>query len=235
MRQNCHDLPIEELGTRIRLYNRLQRERIKTVGGVLRLLRRGRECFRREGSRSVLAVEYSVQDILEGLEKIGCMPDDLPLGIDVRTQSKRIAWIIQTQRDNGSWYDDLDTTTAALISVVREQDAGRDVLHKDRLAQGIAWLENRTLFTDDASLTYAITRTLAEYNKHTLPIPPLDTTYFEGKHDTDNLSELRLIALINGDAIKINKYPMRPENRLGATYTYTEIAWMAVGKPITDQ
>ncbi|MEM6528534.1 MAG: DNA-directed RNA polymerase subunit alpha C-terminal domain-containing protein, partial [Chloroflexota bacterium] len=220
---------LEELDLSVRVYYSLRRAGIASIKDLFYLLYAGRRAaapVRNFG-------EAALHRTLEALENKHCLPDDLPPDVDVRTQENRIHWLVATQQDNGSWFNHVEITTAALLAMIRTPGVVDDV----RLDTGIIWLQQNQPEVEGSLLTYAVERVIAEFEQTVLPecpfplpesVPP---AYIPGH--AGNLEDLRRIALIQGQAVKFDPGydPHRPEHRLGPIYTYTEIAWMAVGKP----
>ncbi|MEO0563667.1 MAG: DNA-directed RNA polymerase subunit alpha C-terminal domain-containing protein, partial [Chloroflexota bacterium] len=90
---DCVEMPIETLGFLVRAYNHLRRDGIHTVDKLIERLRTGRASLKYTRNLGELGLVH----VLATLEAHGCLPDDLPLDVDIRTQEKRMAWVLATQ------------------------------------------------------------------------------------------------------------------------------------------
>lgn len=227
----CDDIDISELDIHVRPYNMLKLSGVSKVKDILSLLQKGRA----ELSASARIGEETLQQLLEKLEQRGCLPENLPPEVDIRTQTKKLSWLARTQLDNGSWYNELEITVAALLSAVRANNHGNALIDQSRIIKGINWVAANKSHRDDPTLQYAYARLLTEINKQAVADCPFDRNlYSNNSLIATNLEELRRIALVRGNATK--RHPVyfvgHPNGMgLGPMYILEEIAWMSVSPP----
>ena len=164
--EDCQARKIEELDIYIRAYNNLLRANVLTFGDLLSIFRKGRTAINKIRNFG----EFALQQSLENLEIMGCLPEDLPLDVDVRTQAKRLRWLKNSQAVNGSWFNNPEITIAALLSAVRAPQT----LSKENMEKGFNWIRQMRLDIEDSILIYALDRTLAEYNSTLIPECPFN-------------------------------------------------------------
>jgi hypothetical protein len=227
----CDDIDIKNLDIHVRSYNMLILSGLSKVKDLLALFQKGRVELR----ASARIGEGTLQQILGILEQRGCLPANLPPEIDIRTQTKKLLWLARTQDDNGSWYDEPETSLAALLSAVRAKKHGNTAIEEASVVKGINWLARNIKNLEDPILQYAYALLLAEIDKRQIADCPFDRGIYS-KNDlvATNLEELRRIALVRGNATKRHPWYSvghRSGRELGPLYTFEEIAWMSVSPP----
>ena len=232
-KHRCDKMEIKDLDILVRVYNSLRRTNLSSVGDMLRILYGGREAI----SRIRNFYEYSLHNLLDKLEEKCCLPSDLPLDVDIRSQKKRIVWIASSQADDGSWYQNIEITIAALLSLIRSIDADKPLISKADIAKGMSWLQDNCSHITGGTLHYAIQRVIAEYHNSRLPDCPFNVEEYKTKQRVFNIVDLRRVALIRGNAKKGDPCcrDAHPSGRgLGPVYNLIEIAWMTVRESVSE-